>query len=300
MRSIFPRASEVCHTPNTNKLGAIMPLKKNAITALSVVVAIAAILYFGARGWHRYMYPYGWSHCCIKSFLALSDYAHDHNGVLPRGENSPEASLSLLHKEGYGIGAELLRGKTVPLEVTQAALRKNGVAGPASCGWHYVEGLTLADNPQIAVVWDKVGLGHNGERLSDGGHEVLFLSGETRIISSSAWPAFLRNQRTLLAARIEREIKGIPALTAKIRMPSGEIVDHYDGHYSLSRSGENSSSMSGGSSLRSHQLVWYRLDDGLFTYKLSLGGSESKEVEVEVSEGIATPRQLVFEMTGEH
>jgi hypothetical protein len=37
------------------------------------------------------------------------------------------------------------------LEVVQQALAKDGKLGPQSCGWHYVEGLTEADNPEIAI-----------------------------------------------------------------------------------------------------------------------------------------------------
>ena len=34
--------------------------------------------------------------------------------------------------------------------------------------------LWLDDDRRLALCWDKVGLGHNGERLPDGGHTVLF------------------------------------------------------------------------------------------------------------------------------
>jgi len=56
-------------------------------------------------------------------------------------------------------GRLLVTGKTVPIEVAQAALARYGKLGPDSCGWHYVEGLTEADDPEIAILWDKVGLG---------------------------------------------------------------------------------------------------------------------------------------------
>jgi len=229
--------------------------------------------------------------------MSLTDYANDHSGFLPQGESSPEASLSLLNHEEYGIGAEVLRGKTVPLEVTQAALELDGVLGPESCGWHYVEGLTLTDNPEIAVIWDKVGLGHNGQRLPNGGHEVFFLSNHSSIISAAEWPLFLKNQEALLAARTEREINGVAALSAKIRLPSGKVVDHYDGPYQFNRSGSGWSSSGSGSILSSGALHWYRLDDGIFTFQLTLGNWISKELEVKASGGIATPNEIIFNMT---
>ncbi len=148
-------------------------------------------------GYWKYSYPYGWSHCCAKGVgLALREYAMDHGGFYPAGGGSPEASLSLLYSN-Y-LDAYTLRGKTVPLEVVQQALAEDGKLGPQSCGWHYVEGLTDADNPQIAIVWDKVGLGHNGQRLKGGGHEVVFLDGTTTTISARQWPDFTERQKQLI------------------------------------------------------------------------------------------------------
>src|SRR5271154_2748474 len=113
--------------------------------------------------WHD-EFPYGWSHCCDLCLAGcLEDYARDHDGRFPAGERTPEASLSLLYPK-YAA-AELLRGKTVPVEVVQAILDRGERLGPASCGWHYVEGLTVSDNPKLALFWDKAGLGHNGQRL---------------------------------------------------------------------------------------------------------------------------------------
>jgi len=109
------------------------------------------------------------------------------NGKFPAGGGTPEASLSLLFSN-Y-VDAYTLRGKTVPSNVTQAALRETGRLGPDSCGWHYVEGLTDSDDAQIAILWDKVGLGHNGERIKGGGHEVCYLDGSHRFIRASKWPA---------------------------------------------------------------------------------------------------------------
>jgi hypothetical protein len=164
----------------------------------AVVVAVLAVAYLGYIKW---TYPYGPSHCCIGGLgTALRIYALEHSGQFPTGGDTPEGSLSLLYSN-Y-VDAYTLRGKTVPLKVTEVALRQNGKLGPDSCGWHYVDGLTESDNPQIAIVWDKVGLGHNGERIKGGGHEILFLDGSHRVISASKWPEFLDEQRQLLAQRL--------------------------------------------------------------------------------------------------
>jgi hypothetical protein len=53
---------------------------------------------------------------------------------------------------------------------------------------------------RLAIVWDKVGLGHFGNRLG-GGHEVILLGGGCRIVTADEWTGFLEEQRSLLAAR---------------------------------------------------------------------------------------------------
>lgn len=266
-----------------------------AVTAF-VATSLVAFVYFAIIARIPY-YPFGSSHCCILDFSwTLKDYARDHRGFLPAGESSPEASLSLLYHEGYGVSAETLRGKTVPLAVTEAALDNGGLLDPNSCGWHYVEGLTLADNPEIAVVWDKVGLGHNGQQLPDGGHEVVFLSGDNGIISGSDWPAFLTKQAALLAARTEKEINAVPSLVVKVRLPTGEVVDQYDAAYSYTYEDDVSSVTVGNSQLHSAELNLYRLDKGPVTIQLTLGDWSSKELDVEIMNETDKPQEVILDM----
>src|SRR5216683_121100 len=125
-------------------------------------LAVLGVLISGGWLYHRWKYPYGWSHSCDKGLMfSLHQYAEDHGGAYPAGEATPEASLSLLYPK-YA-DASLLQGKTVPLELVEAILERGDHLGPDTCGWHYVEGLRLDDNRRLALCWDKVGLGHNGE-----------------------------------------------------------------------------------------------------------------------------------------
>ncbi|MCO6044091.1 hypothetical protein NG895_09235 [Aeoliella sp. ICT_H6.2] len=148
--------------------------------------------------WHRY--PYGPSHSCDKQLmLALDQYAKDHGGTYPAGEVSAEASLSLLYPK-YA-DASVLCGKIVPVKVTQARLASGKLLTPETCGWHYVEGLTLSDDKRLALLWDKARLGHNGERTSDGGTAVLFVDMGYEQVTGSEWDGFLAEQAALHAAR---------------------------------------------------------------------------------------------------
>lgn len=71
---------------------------------------------------------------------------------------------------------------------------------PETSDWHYVEGLRIDDDPRLALFWDKTGLGHNGQRLSDGVHIVTFIDGARDHITADAWPMFLEKQNQLLSA----------------------------------------------------------------------------------------------------
>jgi hypothetical protein len=170
---------------------------KRAVFAGIAVASLAA----AGFAYYHYRYPYGWSHCCDKQLMfALMAYAERHDGWFPRGEASPEASLSLLHRgDPEWANANLLSGKTVPVPVVAARLEAGELLTPETCGWHYVEGLRMDDDPKLALFWDKVGLGHNGQRLS-GGHEVWFVRGNSEYIPGDQWEQFLDEQAKLRAA----------------------------------------------------------------------------------------------------
>jgi hypothetical protein len=172
-----------------------------ALLFLAVVGTVSAGLWL----LHRRIYPYGWSHSCDAQLMgALDAYAWNNGGAYPKGEATPEASLSLLYPD-YA-NEWVLQGKTVPLEVVKAILERGDRLGPDSCGWHYVEGLRQ-DDDGLALCWDKIGLGHNGERLAEGGHYVLFVKRGREYIEGANWQAFLKEQDTLLKERSEKKAK---------------------------------------------------------------------------------------------
>jgi len=166
----------------------------------AILTLILGVLTALGYGYYRQRYPYGWSHSCDKCLMfALHRYAEEHGGAYPAGEATPEASLSLLYPE-YA-DAEILRGKTVPRTVVQERLERGERLTPETCGWHYVEGLTLKDDRQLAVLWDKVGLGHNGERTPDGGRTVLLVNLGYEYIPGPEWEKFVDEQQWLIAER---------------------------------------------------------------------------------------------------
>lgn len=121
-------------------------LLRGAIALLVVVLGLYA--------YYRHTFPYGASHCCdLLLAQALRDYAANHNGAFPSGGETPEASLSLLCSNADWVTPYLLRGRTVSEAVVREALKRDGRLGPDSCGWHYVEGLRVDDDPGLAILF---------------------------------------------------------------------------------------------------------------------------------------------------
>ena len=280
------------------------------IAGFSVIALLAAVGF----SYYRWKYPYGLSHCCIKGmWIALYSYAEDHDGRFPAGESSPEASLSLLYSEknaadGWnyiGAGSEL-RGMTVSEDTVLGILEEGKLLGPDTCGWHYVEGLTLADDPRLALLWPKVALGHNGRRMRDGGREVLLLAGHIEYIPGDKWEAFLEEQKQLLAERDERAKAGKAVLvSAVIELPDGSPVEKVESFYTLKQhyTGSGSSAAYGGgtytaSGLSCKQLNLYRprIANGSLTRVLSFGGLVSDPVTVTFVGGVPDKTNVVFKM----
>lgn len=288
-----------------------MPLQvsRKALRRSVIALATIAALIGAGYGWHRYAYPYGWSHCCLKGLgLSLQIYAEQHDGHFPAGGGCPEASLSLLYREHIDADATILCGKTKSAQAAREILERGELLGPDTCDWHYVEGLTLSDDPRLALVWDKVGLDHNGGRLPGGGHSVWRIRCGEEVIPESEWPKFVEEQERLMAARTEAAKKGWPKLTAKVCLPSGEIVDHFDAAYSLhvnytSASGGGGSGSSSGPKLDKAALRLPRersQDDCTETFILSFNGWMSKPVVVQEQQEKVVPDTVIFEMQAEN
>jgi hypothetical protein len=130
----------------------------------------------------------------------LLQYAEAHNGAFPAGGSTPEATLSVLYQLDPNI-AYLLAGKTASVDDAEQILASGKSLDPKTCSWHYIEGLRKTDHPKLALFWDKVGLGHHGERMPEGGHNVCFIGGEHRWVSADEWPKFLEEQERLLLNR---------------------------------------------------------------------------------------------------
>lgn len=268
---------------------------------LLVLVMMIVLIGIGI-GYHRTVYPYGRSHCCILIMMfALDGYAGENGGKFPAGGESPEADLTQLYRSGY-VDAGTLRGMTVPEETVQKILKRGDLLGPDTCGWHYVSGLTQADNPRLALLWCKSALNHNGRVSKDGGREVVFVGMDRQWISGKEWPAFLERQKELMKQRSQREINGEPLVMARIELPDGSLVDHVDYSYTLTNESIYSSSSSKGSSsglgISSSELSWKHapIQNGKVTRILSFLDLVSDPVTVTFKDGEPNINHVVFKM----
>jgi len=280
---------------------------KNCYRIIAIFFGIVSVLLIAKCVHYKSKYPYGHSHCCIKGMiLALEQFAMENAGRYPSGESSAEASLSSLCRSNY-IDAYTLRGMIVSETTVRAILDNGGLLGPDSCGWHYADGLTLADDSRIALLYCKEPLGHNGNRTKDGGREVAFVGGNIEWISGERWSAFLEEQKKLLSQRTERAKVGAPLVGAIIELPDGRRVESVDSSYTLQEqnaAADGSSSGNGtssGNSLNQDSLVWFNSPlqsnfSGYITRTLLFSNFESAPVTVRFTNGIPDTTNVVFKM----
>lgn len=180
--------------PPTKRRGRI----RRCLFGGAIILVIVAL---GLYAFYRYKYPYGYNHCCDLLLLrALEEYAETHERISSRGIDAGGLAEHALQQRRLGVARPPARKNRFG-SVAREVLKRDGRLGPESCGWHYVEGLRVDDDYHLAIFWDKVGLGHSGERLSRRGHTVIFVGGERRTISEPTWAAFLSEQQRLLSER---------------------------------------------------------------------------------------------------
>ena len=155
------------------------------------------------------------------------------------------------------------------------------------------------------MFWDKEGLGHNGEWLPDGGHIVMFVDGSHKHIPATQWQSFLDEQARLRAQRSDQAKQAVPVLAAKVRLPSGKIVEEYDAPFTLScRTSASGSGTSSGPRLTRESLRWWSLpelglgaaNDGEVNISLKLGDWQSDNVRADLRAGKLVPQAIILQL----
>jgi len=141
------------------------------------------------------------THCMPQALGALSQYAVEHYGKFPTHTNGYGDALLLLVPE-YTPWS-ILTGPGYDIEADKQWKQGGANVPESECGRVYVQGLTETNNPEIAILFDKIPNPgdhcHLPKRLwAPLRREVGFVRGDFRSVLESNWPEFGKNQIELL------------------------------------------------------------------------------------------------------
>ena len=140
-------------------------------------------------------------HCIKMAGTYLSGYADAHHGEYPSHANGFGDALALMAADiGYTSGAMVLVGVDDDASLLMAAATNHTHLPEEKCTRIYVQGMTEASNPQIAILFDRYAVKGGDHRRGNGPYlrEVLFVHDGVREIELKNWPAFASNQVELL------------------------------------------------------------------------------------------------------
>lgn len=145
------------------------------------------------------------AHCLKAGGMALHSYAHEHGDRFPSHPGGYGDALLLLTNEVAGWW-ESVTGPGYNAKPFTEALASGSHLPEKSCGRVYVQGLTMTNDYEIALLFDKVPTPggdhcHLFHRLRHPlGREVWTIGQGMIYIPEKDWPAFARRQIELLVA----------------------------------------------------------------------------------------------------
>ena len=141
-------------------------------------------------------------HCIKGTGLSLRCYTLDHYGKFPFHTNGfGDAILLLLKELDEPVGEFTAPGDDGSLY--KECLKTGAHMPEERCTRAYVQGLSDANNPQIALVFDRYptrGGDHFRRPWGPLLREVAMLDGSMEVIHEEKWPEFRRKQIELLVA----------------------------------------------------------------------------------------------------
>jgi hypothetical protein len=142
------------------------------------------------------------AHCMPQVTLSLRQYASEHGGRFPYHTNGYGDALLMLKPEINGYW-NLLTGPGYSASAFEEGDKNSSDVDERRCGRVYVQGLSENNNPEIAVIFDKVASPgdhcHFPRRLwRQFGRDVGFIDGHWRPVSELKWLEFVKQQVDLL------------------------------------------------------------------------------------------------------
>ena len=184
---------------------------KKSLTACAVALGAFA----GGRVYFMKMDPlvfnesfWTHAHCMKMAGLDLVEYAQEHGGRYP------------YHTNGYGDALLLLTNSWLPsltgpgydADVLEQALKTGQDVPESECGRVYVQGLSESNDPDIALLFDKIPTPggdhcHLLRRIfAPLTREVWTIGSGMQAVGESEWPAYAKRQIELLVeAGLPRE-----------------------------------------------------------------------------------------------
>jgi len=186
-----------------------------AVIPLAVIYVRAHPLVFNESFW-------GHAHCIKGGGIALNMYADDHEGKFPHHASGYGDALLLMTNEVAGWW-ETLTGPGYTAQPFLHALATRTHLSEEACGRVYVQGLSETNNPEVALLFDKLPTPggdhcHGFARLTRPlVREVWTIGRGHQIIRESEWQAFAQGQVNLLveAGLSRREAERLYAPASK-------------------------------------------------------------------------------------
>lgn len=151
------------------------------------------------------------AHCIVQTGLAFNTYASEHDGRFPADTNGYGNALLQLTNYTANFWA-CFTGPGYNGKVFEEAARTGQRIPEAECGRVYVQGLSETNDPDIALLFDKMPSpgGDHCQMLhrltAPLSREVWTIRSGREVIRESEWRAYATNQIALLvAAGIPRE-----------------------------------------------------------------------------------------------
>ena len=162
------------------------------------ILGVILLFAMGVVATRNYLFPFGHRPCTLNCmYLALQNYALDHNGFYPDSNNEPLDALQKLYP--IYVGSAELAGVTGDQTALKLTLESGKPLDESVTSWVYVPGLNRKDNPDLAILWEaRKGILPNGRRASGPVHAVLFNSiFGIKLIPDAEWDEFLKQQELL-------------------------------------------------------------------------------------------------------
>lgn len=167
---------------------------------LAVSIIAAACLYIGqCFNNRRYLH----THCIKQSFLLFAEYAATNDGRFPESERGfADALLQFSELMGDDSWIAFATNGKDDGSYFRNALESGEDIDESRCSRTYVQGLTEASNPAIAMLFDTEAI-QGGDHLymlpgQDRLREVMTVGGSMEKVKLAAWPAFAEQQQQLL------------------------------------------------------------------------------------------------------